>query len=272
MRGADGVRTLGPRHGDGPLRIAVLVSATGANLHTLLGMSARRPHSYQVSLVASHAERVAALDVARNAGVETWPGDFDAYCGLASQARDAVARQRYRLRARGWHDRLGERIGDWERRNGPLDLVVLAYHRWVEGDLLDRFDGRMINQHPGDLSVLDEAGHRLLIGRDPVRLAMSLGHDATRTSCFLVDATHDGGAVLCLGPPVPVDGRTAGEQDARRQELIQKSVSDPVALSWTVQAFAERRLGLDSTAAHPDGSPVVLVDGKPAPLGGRRFD
>ncbi|MFG2428703.1 formyltransferase family protein [Streptomyces sp. NPDC048590] len=258
------------RSASGPLRIGVLVSATGANLTTLLGMRDARPDEFDVCLVASQGERVKALDVARAAGVEAWTGDFDRHCGTASAARGPEARARYRARAREWHDGLEARLADWERRNGELDLLVLAYHRWIEGRLLERYQGRMLNQHPADLSVLTGRGTRRFTGKDPVLLAMAAGRPATRTSCFLVDATQDGGPVLAMGPEVPVGRRRPIREDAWEQELEQKDRSDRPCLRWTVGAFAAGRLSLGA-GAHPDGSRVVLVDGAPTPLGGRRL-
>jgi phosphoribosylglycinamide formyltransferase-1 len=99
---------------------------------------------------------------------------------------------------------------------------------------------------------------------------MAHGLPATRTSCFLVDGSRDGGAVLCMGPPVPVDGRTATREGAREQELIQKARSDRPCLEWTVRAFAAGRLAV-SAAVHRDGSRIVLVDGTPTTLGGMRL-
>ncbi|WP_050502442.1 methionyl-tRNA formyltransferase [Streptomyces monomycini] len=266
-------RVLGPHAPGRPLRIGVLASATGGNLRTLLSLRHAEPDRFHVCLVASHGQRVKALDVAREAGVEAWDGDFDAHCGSASQAAaagpDAV--RRYRDRARSWHDRLDVRLRSWEECNGPLDLVVLAYHRWIEGELLNRYAYRMVNQHPGDLSMLAADGSRTLTGKDPVRLAMSLGHRTTRTSCFLVDASQDGGAVLCMGPPVPVGSRRPTVEDAWQQELLQKERSDRPCLEWTVRAFAAGRLAVDA-ATHADGSRVVLVDGEATPLGGKRLD
>lgn len=261
---------LARRSASGPLRIGVLVSATGANLTTLLDLQRTRPEEFRVCLVASHAERVKALDVARQAGVEAWPGDFDRVCGTASAAVGRAGREAYRDRARQWHDALDGRISDWERDNGELDLVVLAYHRWIDGRLLERYRGRMINQHPADLSVLDEKGHRRFTGKDPVRLAMAAGRETTRTSCFLVDGTRDGGAILAMGPEVPVEGRRPTAEDAQTQEMKQKSLSDRPCLRWSVEAFAAGRLAL-SDQQHRDGSRVVVVDGEPTELGGRRL-
>ncbi|GHB75584.1 hypothetical protein GCM10010347_52460 [Streptomyces cirratus] len=251
---------------DGPLRIGVLVSATGANLRTLIDLQHRERDRFQVALVASHGTRSPALALAREHGIEAWPGDFDARCGTASAATTPEARAEYRRRARQWHDGLDARMAAWERENGELDLVVLAYHRWIEGNLLTRYHGRMINQHPGDLTVLDGENRRVLIGNDAVATAMRLGHTTTRTSCFLVDGTHDGGAVLCQGPPVPVRPGV----DARAQELDQKRLSDRPCLEWSVRAFAAGSLAL-AAGTHPDASAVVLADGAPLPLGGMRL-
>lgn len=254
------------RSATGPLRIGVLVSATGANLRTLIGMQTADPERFQVCLVASHGDSSPALGIAAQQGIATWPGDFDARCGRFSQARDAAARAAYRERARRWHDRLCARIAAWEDSEGPLDLVVLAYHRWIDGELLRHYEGRMINQHPGDLSVLDNEGRRVLVGNDPVRRAIELGHRTTRTSCFLVDATRDGGAVLCQGPPAALPPG-AQPADAHAHEQVQKRVSDKPCLEWTVRAFAAGSLGL-AGERHRDGSRVVVVDGVPMPLGG----
>ena len=248
---------------DRPFRTAVLVSATGANLRTLLRLQEAEPKVLEVCLVASHAPDVPALQVAAEAGIEAWPGDFDSHCGLRSAAGTAAALQDYRDRARRWHDRLDAELAGWERRHGPIDLVVLAYHRLIEGNLLNRFAGRMINMHPGDLSIL---GSRLLVGRDPVRLAFDLGCSQTRTSCFLVDESLDGGPVLCVGPPVRRQpGRSADEHEAE-----QKLVSDPAALTWSVRALAEGRIAL-AEDRHRDGSRVVALDGVGCPLGGVRL-
>lgn len=250
----------------GPLRIGVLVSATGANLRTLIGLQTADPDRFRVCLVASHGNSSPALGIAAEHGITAWIGDFDARCGRASQARDDAGRAAYRERARRWHDELCVRIAAWEDTEGPLDLVVLAYHRWIDGELLRHYEGRMINQHPGDLSVLDDDGHRTLVGNDPVRRAIELGHRETRTSCLLVDATRDGGAVLCQGPPVPLPPG-AKPANAEAHELVQKRVSDRPCLEWTVRAFAAGSLGL-SGERHRDGSRVVVVNGVPMPLGG----
>jgi phosphoribosylglycinamide formyltransferase-1 len=256
-----------------PLRVAVLVSATGANLTTLFQLQADRPDILQVVLVASDRDDSPALDVARGHGVPAWPGRFEAECGSWKSCTDAPARDAYRDRARLFHDRLSDRLEQFEAENGRIDLVVLAYHRWIHGRLLERFRGRIINQHPGDLARLSPAGERSYIGLDPVGDALRAGDIATRTSTFLVDSTHDGGALLAQGPWVPYHGpRPPSDDDVRRHELQQKIDSDRPVLRAAVIALAEGRLAVDAVERHRDGSPVVRVDGGPAPLGGLKLD
>jgi phosphoribosylglycinamide formyltransferase-1 len=251
------------------LRVLVLVSATGANLRTVLELAGRRPDLVQVALVASDRESAGALEVAAAAGVPVWPGRFTAECGRWSDCRTPADQAAYRDRARAFHDRLLGRIEQFERDNGAIDLVVLAYHRWIHGALLERFAGRMINQHPGDLADLDEAGRRTLIGLDPVGVALRRGDAATRTSTFVVDDTPDGGPILVRGPRLEYTGpRPPTAADVTSHELRQKQHSDRPALTWALTALADGRIALDPQRRHRDGSSVVLVDDQPTPLGG----
>ncbi|MBT0770051.1 hypothetical protein KIH74_14020 [Kineosporia sp. J2-2] len=255
-----------------PLRIAVLVSSTGANLGTLCRLAAQRPDVVRVVLVASDRRNAPALDVARAQGIPAWPGDFTAQCGSWAQCRSHGERAAYRRQARAFHDRLTDRLEEFGDREGEIDLVVLAYHRWIHGRLLETFAGRVINQHPGDLTRLSRSGERQLIGLDPVGCALRAGADATRTSTFLVDDSHDGGAVLVQGPLTPYRGpRPVTDADVVRHELRQKEVSDRPALRAAVLGLAEGRFALDPVARHRDGSTVVHLDGRPTALGGLRL-
>lgn len=252
-----------------PLRVLVLVSATGANLATLLELERERPELVQVALVASDRECAGALDVAAGSGKPVWPGRFTAECGRRTDCRTDADRAAYRRRAREFHDRLDARIADFEQRTAPIDLVVLAYHRWIHGALLDRFRGRIINQHPGDLADLDARNRRTLAGLDPVGIALHRGDIATRTSTFFVDDTEDGGAIVVRGPAVRYDRpRPPARQDIDAHERVQKACSDRPALRWAVTAIAQGRVVIDPERSHADHSPVVLVDGAPTPLGG----
>jgi phosphoribosylglycinamide formyltransferase-1 len=256
-----------------PLRVLAMVSATGANLTTLVRLAAERPDAVAVSLVASDRPAAGALDVAAAAGIPTWPGRFEAECGRFRDCRTAEDRAAYAKRATDFHDRLSDAIEEFERREGEIDLVVLAYHRWIHGRFLAKFRHRIVNQHPGDLASLDGAGTRSLIGLDPVGVALRRGDRGTRTSTFLVDDEHDGGAILVRGPEVAYHGpRPPSTQDAQEHELRQKELSDRPALRWAVLALADGRIAVDESTRHADGSARIVVDGTPTPLGGHTID
>ncbi|GII65317.1 hypothetical protein Skr01_54020 [Sphaerisporangium krabiense] len=252
-----------------PLRVMALVSATGANLTTTLELAAERPDLLRVVLVASDRERAGALDVAARAGVPTWPGRFAAECGNHRACVTEEDRAAYRARAEAFHDRLLARVREFERADGEIDLVVLAYHRWIHGGFLAHFRDRIINQHPGDLASLDGSGARALVGMDPVGVALRRGDTATRTSTFLVDDTHDGGPVLARGPALEYHGpRPPSREDVDAHERRQKAHSDRPVLRWVLTALAEGRLALDPSRPRPDGTAAVLLDGAETPLGG----
>jgi len=211
--------------------------------------------------------------VGRRHGVPVWPGDFEAECGVWRECRTDGDRQRYRRRARAFHDRLAARMQRFGARHGEIDLVVLAYHRWIHGTFLEAFHQRVVNQHPGDLTVRTASSGRALVGMDPVGLALRSGAVTTRTSTFLVDDTHDGGPVLALGPPVAYPGPwPPSAADVQAQERRQKRLSDRPALRAAVTALAAGRLGVDPTARHDDGSAVIRLDGHPTAPGGLRLD
>lgn len=257
---------------DSPFRVMMLVSATGANLRTVIQFCDEHPDLIELVLVASDRVEALALEVARAAGVETWAGHFEEACGRRSDCRTHDDVLRYEARATAYHDELCARVENFERARGEIDLVILAYHRWVHGRLLNKFAGRMINQHPGDLSILDGGGHRLLVGLDPVGEALRHGFSATRTSTFLVDDAHDGGAVLVCGPPVHYTGRKPPTRsEVVKHEMLQKVVSDRPALRWTLMALAHRRLAVSESACNQDMSPTVLLDGRAMELGGYRM-
>ncbi|MGQ0839460.1 formyltransferase family protein [Actinokineospora sp.] len=257
----------------GRLRVLALVSATGANLTTLIRLAADHPDLVEVALVASDRPKARALDVAAAAGLRVWPGNFEAECGRYRDCRTDPDRAAYAKRAMAFHDRLADRIEGFERDHGEIDLVVLAYHRWIHGRFLEKFRDRVINQHPGDLASLDDTGARTLIGLDPVGVALRRGDHSTRTSTFLVDDEHDGGPILARGPVVPYGGpRPPSTEDVVRHESLQKELSDRPALRWTVLALAQGRLGIDRSTRHADGSATVRVDGVAAPLGGHVID
>ena len=249
-------------------RLAVFASGYGANLATCLRLAHRRPDLLSVAMLVTDSPGCRATQLARAAGVPVLERPFVAEVGRASDCRDEADRTAYALRARRFHDAISATLADVERRDGAFDALVFAYRRWVHGALLDRFRGRILNQHPGDLTVLDANGRRALVGNDPVRLALRLGLPEVRTTTFLVDDGHDEGSILAQGPAVSTAGYVATPESATELEHRQKVVSDPASLTCALLAFLGAEVRYAEAHTHADGSRALLLDGVPLPHGG----
>lgn len=110
----------------------------------------------------------------------------------------------------------------------PIDLIVLAgYMRIISAPLLKRFENRIINIHPADLTVLDNNGKRKYVGPHAVYEALRQGEARTRSSIIAVTEGIDEGPILGLGPWVPYEGPyPVTPQDAQCHQNKQKALSD----------------------------------------------
>ena len=142
-----------------PARIAVAVSGAGSNLRALHAAAARGELGGTIVLVV--ADRACpALDWAADQGIDTAlvPG------GAADALAETLAAAR-------------------------PDVVVLAgYLRLIGPQVLDAYDGRIVNTHPSLLPSFP--------GAHAVRDALEHGVAVTGVTVHLVDATLDGGPIL----------------------------------------------------------------------------
>jgi folate-dependent phosphoribosylglycinamide formyltransferase PurN len=255
-----------------PLRVGAMVTGTGGNLEAMIRMARRRPDLLELGVVLAGSPSCRALMIAEEARITTIVQDFEAECGRWSQARTMRDRQAYRAGAEAFHNRLSEKLADFELRSGPIDLLALAYGYWVHGELLERFDGRMINQHPGDLTQLAQDDSRRFVGNDPVLSALRAGSADVRASTFVVNASEDAGAIVCQGPRVPTEGYRATRADATRLESIQKERSEWPSLVCALTLFAHGDVHIDKERPLRDGSPTVAIRGRRMPFGGLRLE
>ena len=95
-------------------------------------------------------------------------------------------------------------INAWETQNKTIDLVLLGgYMRLLREPFLKKFAGRMLNVHPGDLSLTDKNGKRLLIGAKAVFKALLIGHEGSRSSIHMVTHEMDAGPILEISEEIP---------------------------------------------------------------------
>jgi phosphoribosylglycinamide formyltransferase 1 len=168
-------------------RIAVLASGRGTNLQALLDDPATGP---LVCLVASDQPDAAALERARSRGI---PAEF--VNPSAASDRAAYGRALGAVLAR--HD---------------IELVALAgFMRILHGDLVARYEHRMLNMHPSLLPAFP--------GALAVRDALAWGVKVTGATVHFVDEEVDHGPIVLQEPVALMPGDDEASLRARIQEV-----------------------------------------------------
>ena len=251
------------------MQVGVFVSGGSWTLRACLDTQERLPELLCISLVVSDHLHLPAIDFARSQGIAVICQDFESVCGRWRDSCGNIESQKYyRDAANLFHDRILEEIQAFEKDHARLDLIVLSYHRWIHGRLLDYFRDRMVNQHPGDLTVLRSDGGRALKGLRPVPTALKSGARRTRTTTMLVTDGHDDGEILCQGPWVTFDQQTLTPESAWAHERRQKQESDWPCVGFALREIALGNLGISAALMHPEGGRVLTYGGRPLVYGG----
>ncbi|MEE8355561.1 MAG: formyltransferase family protein [Candidatus Bathyarchaeia archaeon] len=259
--------------GDAPMRVACFVSGSGTNARRIIERSLGEDSRFEVSLIftdvrddrirKSGGKRCRAKDIADEYGISYECEDIrDFYRERGVKRTDLSLRPKF--------DRL---VVEKVAPHG-VDLVALAgYMSIATRPLLEAYNGRMVNVHPADLSIM-EGNERKYVGIHVVRDAILAGELELRASTHVVREKVDHGEILVVSEPVPVslpEGVVLGElaRDKRLLGVIVdehqgrlKERGDWVIFPLTIQMISEGRFTLD-------GEGGVYVDGAPAPRGHR---
>ena len=259
--------------GDAPMRVACFVSGSGTNARMIIESSLEEGSRYEVSLIftdvrddrlrKSGEKRCRAKDIADEHGVSYECEDIrDFYRERGAKRTDLSLRPEF--------DRL---VVEKVAPHG-IDLIALAgYMSITTHPLLEAYEGRMVNVHPADLSIM-EGNERKYVGIHVVRDAILAGEQELRASTHVVREKVDHGEILVVSEPVPVSlpEGVVLEELARDKQLLGvivdehqrrlKERGDWVIFPLTIQMIAEGRFALD-------GEGSVYVDGVPAPRGYR---
>lgn len=192
------------------MRVAVLASGGGTNLQALLD-ACRGNAPARVVLVASNRADAGALERARNAGVETAviedPTDGSAMIALL--------------------------------REREVDLVVLAgYLKLVPENVVDEFEGRMINIHPALLPAFGGGG---MYGMRVHRAVIAAGATLSGATVHLVSAEYDRGPIVAQWP-VPVAPNDTEEELQKRVLEVEHQLLPAVVLAAARSGGVERLL------------------------------
>ncbi len=159
-------------------------------------------------------------------------------------------------------------------REYDLDLIALCgYMSILTTPLLEKYNGRVVNVHPADLSV-KEAGKRKYTGINAVRDAILAGERVVHSTTHVVRAEVDYGEILMRSAPIEVilpeglnivDLRKSENSELMRRVADEhqaklKEKGDWVIYPKTLEMIGEGRYALD-------GQGSVYVDGVHTPNG-----
>jgi len=193
----------------------VLVSGTGSNLAALLAVHDDPAFGGRVVGVVSDRPGIAALEIAREAGVPT----------AVVALRDFDDRQ-------AWDAALTETVAVFSP-----DLVVLAgFMKLVGSSFLGRFGGRIVNTHPALLPAFP--------GAHGVRDALAYGVKVSGCSVIVVDEGIDAGPILAQEAVAVLDD----DDEATLHERIK--VVERALLVDVVGRIAREGLVVEGRSAH----------------------
>lgn len=244
------------------MRVAGFMSGSGTNLVKVLEGAGE---DYEVVFIFTDRldGRSRAPEIARRFGIPCFGYDIRRFYELRGLKRSVATPQG--LEARREFDQVAARLIE----AFDVDLVVLG------GYMSMLTITGAVNVHPGDLSVSDSYGKRLLVGDDAVGEAIRRGFTELRSSTILTDMGVDTGPLLMVSEPLqvrlPMELKELLNRPDEFRRVVQehqeqlKERGDWVILPMTLRLIAQGRMGLS-----PRG--VVTLDGREYPQGVRPGD
>ena len=250
---------------DRSMRVAGFMSGSGTNLVKILERQAELARSpggspYEVVVIFTDNPESNAARIGERYGPDCIVEDILAFYRLQGHAtkKDLSLRPAF-------DGRVLAALNPYR-----VDAIALAgYMSVVTDPLLHAFAGRIINVHPADLRIL-EGGRRKYTGDYAVRDAILAGEQVLRATTHVVRREVDGGEILMVSAPVPVDLPKGLAPDAaawrekrdlwnriaeEHQERL-KEIGDWRILPKTLEWLAQGRYGLDEQGR-------VFLDGEP---------
>jgi len=149
-----------------------------------------------------------------------------------------------------------------------VDLIALAgYMSITTKPLLNRYEGKIINVHPADLTIM-VLGERKYIGINTVRDAILDGEKEIRATTHIVREKVDNGEILVISKPIIVKLPQGADLDRLHsdKELLKAVVEehqdrlkrdgDWVIYPLTLQMVGEGKFALDDGVVHINGRPT----------------
>ena len=256
----------------GKMQVACFVSGSGTNSIKIIERGLKEDSQYRVTLIftdvrdnrlkKSGDKRCKAMDISNEYGIGYECVDIrDFYKSKGHKnRRDLSIRPEF------------DKMVLTKIRPYEIDLIANAgYMSIMTPPILEEYNGRIINVHPADLSIM-KGEDRKYVGIHVVDEAILAGERELRSTTHIVREKVDHGEILVISEPIPVKIPNNLTIDSMREDkkLLKKVVSDHQELlkvkgDWkifplTVQMIAQGRFGLD-------GEGGVCFDGEPLSKG-----
>ncbi len=213
------------------MRVAVLFSGGASALQYLLQNDPNLHVKYE--FVGAFTDRATAPGIAqvRRAGIPLEVLDFREFLARRrATPKDEKARHEY-------FAQVIERIAPWQ----PDILMLSGFMLIITEPLLSAYRHRILNVHPGDLSIVDEQGQRKYVGQDAVAQAIRAGERHTRSTIHLVTEGVDAGPIVVMSEPLEVREGISAEE---HQEQMKWACDGP-AYQRALGLIAQGRVWLD---------------------------
>jgi len=189
------------------------MSGSGSNARKLLEYVPpdRAEAAYQIRLILSDNPVSNYRRIAEEHGVSAELNDIYEFFALPHPPARLSPEDRGKMKDRPRRERFDRRIDRILRRYG-VRLVALAGYDWVVAPFLCS-NYVVLNVHPGDLRVRDEAGRRRYIGLGWIPTAKAiLDHRSfVHATTHLVTAQLDGGPIARVSRAVPIELPQGGD-------------------------------------------------------------
>ncbi|MDR1397912.1 MAG: formyl transferase [Desulfarculales bacterium] len=235
------------------LRVAGFMSGAGSNLRRLLEYP---DPAFEVIFLFSDNAAGQAQELALDYNLPCFVHDVRTFYKKLNRPRILRTPEDWKIRAE--FDRTARALVEAFR----IDLVALGGYM----SLLTPLGVGAVNVHPGDLTVKNAQGERLLRGDRAVEEAIVCGHEQVRASTLWVNEGVDSGPLLLLSDPLPLDLPCPLERlKARPEELRRlaaqrqdelKAKGDWRIFPLTVQLMAQGRLTVKDGIASLDGRAI----------------
>lgn len=239
------------------MHVACFVSGSGTNAIKIIERSKRPDSNYEVVLIFSdvknerlkkNGEKMCkAFDIAKKYGIPYESEDIrDFYAKKGHKnRRDLSIRPEY-----------DEKI---LAKTVSFDLDIIAnagYMSIMSKPILDYYDGKIVNVHPADLSIMENS-ERKYVGIHVVEDAILQGEKELRSTTHIIREKVDHGEILVISKPVWVKLPPSitidelGKNKSLKREIVSslqnqlKEKGDWVIYPLTLQLISEGKFALD---------------------------